>query len=114
MPKSLALVIASIHARVGQWLGSLSIYFPMKCFESFFFLSSSPRALARKGKPTNAIVWITLTVQSLESQHCNLEQSYSMNELTDMHLVYGAAYIKVKEELQELIHIICVSVLNGY
>ena len=55
------------------------------------FLSSSPRALARKGKPTNAIVWITLTVQLLESQHCNMEQ-YSMNELTDMHLVYGAVY----------------------
>ena len=47
--------------------------------------------MAGKGKPTNAIVWITLTVQSFESQHCNMEQ-YSMNELTDMHLVYGAAY----------------------
>ena len=74
----------------GQWLGCLSIYFPMKWFESFLFLSSSPRALARKGKPTNAIVWITLTVQSLESQHCNMDQ-YSMNELTDMHLVHGCA-----------------------
>ena len=72
----------------------------MKCFESFLFLSSSPRALARKGKPTNVIVWITLTVQSLESQHCNMEQ-YSMNELTDMHLVYGAVYQKLKKELQQ-------------
>ena len=93
----------SNHSCNGQWLGSLSIYFPMKCLESFLFLSSSPRAVARKGKSTNAIVWITLTVQSLEGQHCNMKQ-YSMNELTDMHLVYGAA---CQSEL-----IICVKILS--
>ena len=63
----------------------------MKWFGSSLFLSSSPRPLARKGKPTNVIVWITLTAQSLESQHWTMEL-YSINELTDMHLVYGAAY----------------------
>ena len=41
-------------------------------------------------------------------------EQYCMNELTDIHLVYGAAYIKVKEELKELIDIICASVHNGY
>ena len=74
-----------------SWLSEYGTYFPMKCFESFLFLSSSPRPLARKGKPTNAILWITLTAHSLGSQHCNMEL-YSINELTDMHLVYGAAY----------------------
>ena len=71
------------------WLSEY--FFPMKYFERFLFLSSSPRAFVRKDKLRNAILWITLTAQSLVSQHCNMEQ-YSMNELTDKHLVYGAAY----------------------
>ena len=36
-----------------------------------------------------------------------------MNELTDMHSVYGVAY-QSERTLQELIYIICVSVHNGY
>ena len=53
-----------------------------------------------------------MAVPLLENQHCNMEQ-YSMNELTDMHLVYGAAYQR-ETRAARIIDIIYVSVHNGY